>query len=242
MRLWSFAIFAVAAMTSCGGDDVSSEWENAATQYSPPVLANGDLCGLFDFRNSMAQDTPSYAFIKCTGGIYRPSIYREGRNADEKESCVWAAKPRALLLRRYVVLLGKPGEEHDVRNCGKHEDAKEAIRDRDMHRRREESEKPANKTEQAEHRVERVHYRASSLPLDYAALRVDGDVEDRPNAGKQRNRRAPARNGRAPEKTGRQAKRHKNIGRHRHDETAAAPKARHYRTRAQETDETPHRP
>ena len=48
MRLWSFAIFALAVMVACGDDDVSSEWENAATQYSPPVLANGDLASAYE--------------------------------------------------------------------------------------------------------------------------------------------------------------------------------------------------
>jgi hypothetical protein len=90
-----FAILAASAVASCGGADVSSEWENAAMQYSPPVLANGDLCGLFDFRNSMAQDMPSYAFIKCTGGTYRPSIYREGRRTDNlKLACLGRIEER----------------------------------------------------------------------------------------------------------------------------------------------------
>ena len=93
-RCW-FALVAAMAVASCGGADVSSEWEHAATQYSPPVLANGDLCGLFDFRNAMAQDTPSYRGIKCTGGLYRPSIYREGRRTDNlKLACLGRIEER----------------------------------------------------------------------------------------------------------------------------------------------------
>ena len=94
MRLWPFAIFAAVAATACGAD-VSSDWVHAATQYSPPVLANGDLCGLFDFRNSMAQDTPSYRGINCTGGLYRPSLYREGRRTDNmKLACLGRIEER----------------------------------------------------------------------------------------------------------------------------------------------------
>ena len=64
-------------------------------QYSPPVLANGELCGLFDFRNMMAQDVPSYRTIRCTGGVYRPSIYREGRRTDNlKLACLGRIEER----------------------------------------------------------------------------------------------------------------------------------------------------
>lgn len=95
MSRFLFALLAVSAVASCGGADVSSEWENAARQYSPPVLANGDLCGLFDYRNSMAQDVPSYSAIRCTGGLYRPSIYREGRRTDNlKLACLGRMEER----------------------------------------------------------------------------------------------------------------------------------------------------
>jgi hypothetical protein len=64
-------VFAVSAVASL--PVFAAEREE---QYSPPVLANGELCGLFDYRNMMAQDVPSYRTIRCTGGVYRPSIYR----------------------------------------------------------------------------------------------------------------------------------------------------------------------
>lgn len=81
MRTTILAAISVAYVVD-GEVDVSSGWEHASEQYSPPVLANGDLCTLVDYRNTMAQDVPSYAFIRCTGGLYRPSIYREGRRTD----------------------------------------------------------------------------------------------------------------------------------------------------------------
>ena len=61
---------------------VDSSWEHAKTQYSPPILANGDIGMLIDYRNCQFQDTPSYKNIRCTGGKYYPAIYREGRRTD----------------------------------------------------------------------------------------------------------------------------------------------------------------
>lgn len=54
-------------------------------QYSPPILANGDVCTMVDFRNCQFQDVPSYRLIRCVGGKYRPSIYRAGRRTDDKK-------------------------------------------------------------------------------------------------------------------------------------------------------------
>lgn len=92
MRLKSFflsaALFAaLAAFGEDGGEfsrTVDSSWEHASTQYSPPILANGDLGMLIDFRNCQFQDTPSYKNIKCVGGKYFPGIYREGRRTDNR--------------------------------------------------------------------------------------------------------------------------------------------------------------
>ena len=78
--------------------DVTSDWAHAQDQYSPPVLANGDFCGLFDYRNMMGQDHPSYRFIKCTGGLYRPSIYREGRRTDNRKlACLGRIEERVAI-------------------------------------------------------------------------------------------------------------------------------------------------
>ena len=61
---------------------VDSSWEHAKTQYSPPILANGDIGLLIDYRNCQFQETPSYKNIKCTGGKYYPANYRAGRRTD----------------------------------------------------------------------------------------------------------------------------------------------------------------
>ena len=49
----------------------------------PPILANGDIGMLIDYRNCQFQDVPSYKKIKCVGGNYMPSIYRAGRRTDK---------------------------------------------------------------------------------------------------------------------------------------------------------------
>jgi hypothetical protein len=54
-------------------------------QYSPPIISNGDVCTMVDFRNCQFQDLPSYKLIRCVGGKYRPSIYRAGRRTDDKK-------------------------------------------------------------------------------------------------------------------------------------------------------------
>ena len=92
MRLKTFflpiALFAtLAAFGEDGGGfsrSVDSSWEHAATQYSPPILANGDIGMLIDYRNCQFQDTPSYKNIKCVGGKYFPGNYREGRRTDNR--------------------------------------------------------------------------------------------------------------------------------------------------------------
>ena len=64
--------------------ECSSETMGGAL-YSPPILANGDVATMADFRNCQFQDLPSYKKIKCVGGNYRPSIYRAGRRTDDKK-------------------------------------------------------------------------------------------------------------------------------------------------------------
>lgn len=81
------ATFAIGADKNTGGGfsrSVDSSWEHAATQYSPPILANGDLGMLVDYRNCQFQDVPSYKNIKCVGGNYFPSNYRAGRRTDNR--------------------------------------------------------------------------------------------------------------------------------------------------------------
>jgi len=94
-----------AALSACaalfGGNafaferSVSSSWEHAKEQYSPPILANGDLGMLIDYRNCQFQDVPSYKFIRKTSKLYAPSIYRQGRRTDRKMlSCLGRVEER----------------------------------------------------------------------------------------------------------------------------------------------------
>ncbi len=60
-----------------------SSWEYSKTQYSPPILGNGDIGLMLDYRNCQFQDVSSYKNIKCVSVKYRPSIYRAGRRTDD---------------------------------------------------------------------------------------------------------------------------------------------------------------
>ena len=65
---------------------VDSNWEHASKQYSPPIIANGDIGLLIDYRNCQFQDVSSYKYIKSISQkFYVPSIYRAGRRLDNKE-------------------------------------------------------------------------------------------------------------------------------------------------------------
>ena len=47
--------------------------------YSPPILANGDIGMLVDYRNCHFQDVPSYRTIHAVGVEFLPGIYRQAR-------------------------------------------------------------------------------------------------------------------------------------------------------------------
>ena len=53
-----------------------------AGQYSPPILANGDIGMLIDYRNCQFQDVPSYRTIHAVGEKYLPGIYRAARRTE----------------------------------------------------------------------------------------------------------------------------------------------------------------
>ena len=53
-----------------------------AESYSPPILANGDIGLLIDYRNCQFQDVPSYKSIHAVGEKYYPGIYRAGRRTE----------------------------------------------------------------------------------------------------------------------------------------------------------------
>lgn len=75
-----------------------SGWKQAEVQYSPPILANGDIGLLIDYRNCQFQTVPSYRKIKCVGGNYVPSIYRAGRRTDDKAlACFGRVEERVML-------------------------------------------------------------------------------------------------------------------------------------------------
>ena len=59
---------------------VSSDVPGSVEHYSPPVLANGDIGMLVDYRNCQFRDTPSYKSIHVsTAGGFRPETCRQGR-------------------------------------------------------------------------------------------------------------------------------------------------------------------
>ena len=124
-----------------------------------------------------------------------------------------------------------------MRDHGHRDDAEEPVFNRDAPRSRDEREQPAREAQQAEHRVERVHYRAARPPLDDAALRVHRYVEDVAGPAERGDRHAPERNRRAEEEAGRHAERGAEIDGSREDEAAAASEARHDRAREREAHE-----
>ena len=53
-----------------------------AGRYSPPILANGDIGMLIDYRNCQFQDVPSYKTIHAVGEKFLPGIYRAARRTE----------------------------------------------------------------------------------------------------------------------------------------------------------------
>ena len=62
---------------------VSSSVEEHVSRYSPPILANGDVGMLVDFRNCQYQDTPSLKSIHAVGADYFPATCRQGRRTPD---------------------------------------------------------------------------------------------------------------------------------------------------------------
>lgn len=62
------------------GDVTSSE----SGTYSPPILANGDIGMLIDYRNCQFQDVPSYRTIHAAGVDFLPGIYRQARRTMDR--------------------------------------------------------------------------------------------------------------------------------------------------------------
>ena len=63
---------------------VSSDVREHVERYSPPILANGDIGMLVDYRNCQFQDNPSYRTIHAIGCDYFPATCRQGRRLGDK--------------------------------------------------------------------------------------------------------------------------------------------------------------
>ena len=102
-----FPAVVLALSLSCGATEpwtVSSDVREHVKQYSPPILANGDIGMLVDYRNCQFQDNPSYRSIHAVGCGYFPATCRQGRRLGDKslvtfgriEEEVWVnGKPQA---------------------------------------------------------------------------------------------------------------------------------------------------
>lgn len=64
---------------------VSSSVPEQVERYSPPVLANGDIGMLVDYRNCQFQDVPAYKSIHAIGVPYFPATCRQGRRTAGKK-------------------------------------------------------------------------------------------------------------------------------------------------------------
>ena len=58
---------------------VSSAVKEQVERYSAPILANGDVGMLIDYRNCQFQDVPAYRSIHAIGVPYFPATCRQGR-------------------------------------------------------------------------------------------------------------------------------------------------------------------
>lgn len=81
------SVYAIISTAAHGAEPwtVSSDTADHVARYSPPILANGDIGMLVDFRNCQYQDTPSLRDIHAVGMEYYPATCRQGRRtADTK--------------------------------------------------------------------------------------------------------------------------------------------------------------
>ena len=77
----TIGVAAYAGAASAAGT-VSSSVEEHVSRYSPPIIANGDVGMLIDYRNCQFQNVPSYRSIHAAGVDYLPGIYRAGRRTE----------------------------------------------------------------------------------------------------------------------------------------------------------------
>ena len=89
LLFWSVVAGALAAVWRAGAAaepwTVSSDVREHVERYSPPILANGDIGMLVDYRNCQFQDEPSYRTIHAIGVPYFPATCRQGRRTAGKK-------------------------------------------------------------------------------------------------------------------------------------------------------------
>ena len=95
-----------------------------AGQYSPPILANGDIGMLIDYRNCQFQDVPSYKTIHAVGEKYRPGIYRAARRTENGKLAAFGR------IEEHVSLAGVAA---DARHHERALDLRERVRGRRPH-------------------------------------------------------------------------------------------------------------
>ena len=64
---------------------MSSDCPEQVERYSAPILANGDVGMLIDYRNCQFQDVPAYKSIHAIGVPYFPATCRQGRRTAGKK-------------------------------------------------------------------------------------------------------------------------------------------------------------
>ncbi len=78
--VWAWvAVSASAGIADQGLRQVTSD---ESSSYSPPIIANGDIGLMIDYRNCQFQDVPSYKSIHAAGVDFLPGIYRAGRRTE----------------------------------------------------------------------------------------------------------------------------------------------------------------
>ena len=80
LRMKFISILLLAVPFVAVGERVATD--AMAGQYSPPILANGDIGMLIDYRNCQFQDVPSYKTIHAVGEKFLPGIYRAARRTE----------------------------------------------------------------------------------------------------------------------------------------------------------------
>ena len=83
LMVWSVVAGALAAVWRADAAvepwTVSSDVREHVEQYSPPILANGDIGMLIDYRNCQFQDTMGLELLRSVAGEYFPTTCRQGR-------------------------------------------------------------------------------------------------------------------------------------------------------------------